>query len=570
MALSKSKRTIEFVLTAKDRTARAFRSAQTGISKLAKSAAAFARSAGIGLGLFGGAAGAGALAAITAHVKEIDALGKSAESLGIQVEELSKLGFAAELAGSSLTGLTDALEKMLNRVSKAAEGTGEAKDAIRELGLDAAELEKLAPEDQFKKLADAISVLGTNADKVRLKRAIFGRGDSNIINLLNMTTLGIDEAGESLERLDNVVTGADTKAAADLADSMLRMSASFDALGKSVGGPIVSSINTLFEMFGLDVGIGAVNSDIAILRTEIERTQRLLSEGGEGFLEGFAAVFTPDSVLRERIAKYRARLDELLKVREDHSRKRAEQEKNEEAIVAAQEHEKALSDVSKAGLDRLKTGLKAKEAEFKRHEAALAASRDKQKELLQSIADAGKEFEDFGKETPAPDRFDIVEATGTAWDNINAGDTSGARAAIQALIDMFREYQEAGKASAADVVLITGQLEALGKVTNDISGEGLEERAERAAAAAQDLKDEIEGKPIGATVEAAEGSGKKVLDGTQAQIEAEQANKPLRATVELGLAWGSNMPGVMTQGDYDRNGPGSDVRNESDKRGFRI
>ncbi|MCP4304708.1 MAG: hypothetical protein GY788_07495 [bacterium] len=542
------------------------------LGKLKKQVVSFAKSAGIGLGVFSGTASAAAIASIKNHVDEIDRLGKSADALGIKAEELSKLAFAAELSGSSLQGVTDALEKMLNRISKAADGTGEVKDALAELGLQAAELETLSPDQQFKLLADAISAVQTQADKVRLKRAIFGRGDSNIINLLNQTSVGINEVGENLERLNGVVTDADTRAAAEFADSMATLGATLSAFGRTAVSPVVDKLNEVFETLGIDAAprVEKIDRAIAALQGRIEVFQRIRAGEGETTLEKLLGIRSSDEELGRLIGIVQRRLGELEKEKEKYAAKDAELEQRQASLRAAAEHNKKMSAIRKAEQAQLKAALQAKEDLFLRHEEALQQSRDRQKAFAEEIKEAIDGIENFGQERPDPDQFDIVDKTAAAWNSINAGDTAGARAAITALIEMFRQYQEAGKASAADVVSMTGDLEALARATERVSDKGLEERAVRAAAAAQDLKDEIEGKPINATVQAAEGSGKAVINGVQQQVDRELQADPVTVQVVLGIQAGGNLPGVMTQGDYNTNGPGADVQHESDKRGIRI
>jgi len=128
---------------------------------------------------------------------------------------------------------------------------------------------------------------------------------------------------------------------------------------------------------------------------------------------------------------------------------------------------------------------------------------------------------------------------------------------------MFRAYQESGDASKATTNNMVFSLRALQESINQLSGKGLEEAAVRAAAAAQDVKDELEKKPIEAKIKAAEGSGKIVRDQTQEQLFSEQ---PVVVQVGIQLAtqlWGDD-PVPSQVGDQ------SDIERESAKRGFRL
>ena len=78
-----------------------------------------------------------AVAAVKGEFAGLDKLGKTADKLGLGVQQLEQLRFAAEKTGVSSDTLDMALQRMVRRVNEAAHGTGEAKNAIAEMGLSA-------------------------------------------------------------------------------------------------------------------------------------------------------------------------------------------------------------------------------------------------------------------------------------------------------------------------------------------------------------------------------------------------------------------------------------------------
>lgn len=64
-----------------------------------------------------------------------DQLGKTADKLGVNVELLQQLRFAAEQTGVETRTLDMGLQRFIRRVSEAANGTGEAKAALEQLGI---------------------------------------------------------------------------------------------------------------------------------------------------------------------------------------------------------------------------------------------------------------------------------------------------------------------------------------------------------------------------------------------------------------------------------------------------
>tara|TARA_R100000541_G_scaffold243_1_gene902 strand:- start:390 stop:2510 length:2121 start_codon:yes stop_codon:yes gene_type:complete len=137
--------------------------------------------------LMGTAAGI-AMAALTAKAAQAaDQLGKTSDKLGIMPEKLQALQRAAELTGVSVQTANMALQRMVRRVQEASLGTGEAKAALADLGLEAKELAKLPVDQQFKQIADAMGGVESEGEKVRLAMKLF---DSEGVALVNTLALG--------------------------------------------------------------------------------------------------------------------------------------------------------------------------------------------------------------------------------------------------------------------------------------------------------------------------------------------------------------------------------------------
>lgn len=122
-------------------------------------------------------------------LKTVDALGKTASKLGINAEELQKLQFAANQTGTSVKTLNMGLQRQVRRISEAAKGTGEAAAALRELGINTEALNKLSPDKQFLKIADALKAVAVQGDRIRLTNKIF---DTEGVSLVNTLRLGAD------------------------------------------------------------------------------------------------------------------------------------------------------------------------------------------------------------------------------------------------------------------------------------------------------------------------------------------------------------------------------------------
>ena len=173
------------------------------------------------IGLAAGAAIAfgKAIAGVKDQMAELDKLGKTADKLGIGVQELERLRYSASLAGIEAASFDKSLEKMARGVSEAAHGTGTAKKALDDLGISAAELMQQSPDQQMMTLANAIKKIQNPAEKARVAYQIFGRAGVDMINMLNQGSDAIEEQGKKFDELNGVMSRQDIDAIAAANDA---------------------------------------------------------------------------------------------------------------------------------------------------------------------------------------------------------------------------------------------------------------------------------------------------------------------------------------------------------------
>ena len=127
-----------------------------------------------------------------------DALGKEAAKVGVGVEALQKLKYAAGFASVSSEELDKALTKVSVGITNLADGTDAAAQTLRALGVNggdsaAAALDKIA--DRFAKMPDG-------AQKTAEAVALFGEKIGvNLIPLLNGGAKALHEAGDEARAL---------------------------------------------------------------------------------------------------------------------------------------------------------------------------------------------------------------------------------------------------------------------------------------------------------------------------------------------------------------------------------
>ena len=178
-----------------------------------------------GLGMAAGAAALGGLAMMTkSGLESVDALAKTSDMLGISTEQLAAFQHAAKIAGVEQSALEMALRRMTIGIGEAAMGTGEAKDAIRELGLTADDLMTAGPYQAFRRIADALSKVTLSSRKAALAADLFGSRGLAMINMMSEGSRAIDEAATQTVRFGTAISRVDASKVEAANDAMSRLS----------------------------------------------------------------------------------------------------------------------------------------------------------------------------------------------------------------------------------------------------------------------------------------------------------------------------------------------------------
>lgn len=175
---------VNITIRALDKTKSGFSSVTRGLKSVA--GGIFSLKAGLA-----GVIGAGGIGLLVRQsLNATDALAKTASRIGTTTEALGRLQYAGKITGVEVNTMNMAMQRFTRRVSEAAKGTGEAQGALRELNLDAGELQRLPLDQQMVEVANAFGGVGSEADKVRLAFKLF---DSEGVALVNTLNLGSEE-----------------------------------------------------------------------------------------------------------------------------------------------------------------------------------------------------------------------------------------------------------------------------------------------------------------------------------------------------------------------------------------
>lgn len=222
-----------------DKTSKAAKAVQRGLGDTDKAVGKLQRSLGgmtTALAGAAGAAGFGLMARNALHTA--DALGKTSQKLGVTANELFKFQTQAELAGVSTDTANMALQRFTRRAAEAAQGTGEAKNALIELGVNAAEIQKLPLSERMKVLADAFAEVKNPADRLRLAFKLFDSEGAAMVNMLEGGREPLEETERRMRDLGIEIDDTAIPAMEEFNDTMELMKrqvqvAMIDGLGEA-------------------------------------------------------------------------------------------------------------------------------------------------------------------------------------------------------------------------------------------------------------------------------------------------------------------------------------------------
>lgn len=276
------------------------RGLRSGLRRASKQVETFAENTrrtltGIGkIGAVGiGAAAAGVTLGLQKQFASLDGLAKTADKLGAVPTNLIALRDAAQLSGVSIGTLDQGLQRMVRWISEAAKGTGEAKDAIKELGLNAVTLNTRRPAEQMEMFAAAFAKVESPADRVRLAMKLFDTEGVSLVNTLKLLSdKGLKSFIDDVKKSGRVITRDQLKPIEDVNDKFTqfgnRIEGLFTRLSTIVAEPFSKALDKITQLL------------------DSEDTLKNIDDAFKGFASSVATFSTN---LAEAVANY----DELKK-----------------------------------------------------------------------------------------------------------------------------------------------------------------------------------------------------------------------------------------------------------------
>ncbi|MCR5864648.1 phage tail tape measure protein [Aquincola sp. J276] len=128
------------------------------------------------------------------------------DKTGASAEALAKWQAVAELSGTSMEAIGDASVRLTGALSKIGEGGNIASAALAKIGINVEAFRQLAPDEQFKAVADGLAQFEDGAGKTAVAVALLGKSGAEMIpffkDLAEAGDLQVRLTQEQIERVD--------------------------------------------------------------------------------------------------------------------------------------------------------------------------------------------------------------------------------------------------------------------------------------------------------------------------------------------------------------------------------
>lgn len=264
---------------------------------------------------------------IKGQINVQDALFKTSQKLGISVEDLSKLSYAAKLADVDANQLQVGLVKLSKGMVQASQGTGDVYKGLNAMGIAVKNSDgSLKSSVQvLNEIADKFETYEDGANKTALATQYFGKAGADLIPLLNGGSRAIAQAGDELERFGGVVKAKAAKEAEEFNDNLTRLSTLASVVGKDIANSLIPYINQLAEEFIVARKNGIGFMDMLAMGTRFGDYQKQLQEIEQEIINVQKAFAFPLGASREErlasLENQKKTLQDLIRLNEERKAK---------------------------------------------------------------------------------------------------------------------------------------------------------------------------------------------------------------------------------------------------------
>ena len=210
--------------------------------------------AGAAMAAFGGAIVAAATASVAAFAKIAGDFSDLAAQTGLSVELMSELETALKDAGTSVADFGASVVKLRKNIFEASTGSTSLVEALDALGLKAEDLIDLSADEQFLRVADALSKMQNPTERMAIALQLFGKSAFKMLPVLEAGADGIEAFREKARQMGFSLSGETANAADTLGTNIEILQDQFGRLAVSIGEALLPAASAFVGIMQAAVG----------------------------------------------------------------------------------------------------------------------------------------------------------------------------------------------------------------------------------------------------------------------------------------------------------------------------
>lgn len=258
--------------------------------------------AAAGVAAFGAAATA-VVSGLTNLEDRVEKLGNTADKLGTSFEFVQVLDEAARRSGTSIDTVSAAFGRLQVNLLGVDEESKKAQTALNTLGIEADDLRKLAPEEQYKLISAAIAEIEDPAKRSATAAQLFGKSGSELLPFFKE----LKPAAADMERFRATISDIDKSRIEGLGGAFDAVFVSLRGLGQNLLTPfaglvdgvatviaeVIGAITRSIEPFldAITPALDAVGKSFESFAKTISTTTVTASESLDGVGKVFKSIF---------------------------------------------------------------------------------------------------------------------------------------------------------------------------------------------------------------------------------------------------------------------------------------
>lgn len=241
---------------------------EAGMTRVEKRLDAFAgvakRFAGTASGLIGVSIGFDAIrSSVDAAIQRGDEVDRLAERMKTTAENVSQLQFIARQSDIAVQSMLGSIDTFTKNIGMAAQGTGRARRALKELNIEASDLVALPLDQQLDLIADRVAAIENPTKQTTIAMQLFGSAD--VLSALRNGSDGLRQLREESDRLGYTIDALSAQKLAQADAAIKNLNSSFTGLGNTLAVKVAPFLTTVVN--GINAAVG--NSELN-LTTQLE------------------------------------------------------------------------------------------------------------------------------------------------------------------------------------------------------------------------------------------------------------------------------------------------------------